>query len=267
MDYVSQRARLILISIINSYRIQSAYFFENVMGIFSTLSFTFSMLVFIHVIFSNVDLFAGYTKTDMLFLFFVAQFNFYVSYIWSVTNINSLVESVRTGELDLILSKPVPDLFYISTRRVNVLTLMKEGFPTLFVFGSAVDWSSVKLVPQNILPAFFILVCGQLCVHCFRFLFATSVFFTGNAEQIFKLSNAVTDVSEIPYEGYPYGLRMLFTAFVPALIASQLSVSVALGKSNPMQMLILVLIILLMFLAVTNLWWRNALRSYTSASS
>jgi ABC-2 type transport system permease protein len=259
--------RLLKLSIINSYQIQSAYFFENVMGIFSTLAFTFSMLVFINVIFSNVDLFAGYTKSEMLFLFFVAQFNFYVAYIWSVNNINSLVENVRSGELDLILVKPIPDLFFISSRRIHLLTMLKEGLPTLFMFGAAVEWSKVPVVKENIPYALLIIVLGQLSVHCFRLIFGLSVFFTGNAEQVFKLSNAVTDISEIPYEGYPFGLRMLFTAFVPALIASQVAVSVALGKSQALHMLVLVLVISMVFILLANFCWRVALKGYTSASS
>ncbi len=267
MNYVTPRLQLLKISIVNSYHVQSAYFSENVMGIAAALAYTFSMLVFIKVVFANVDLFAGYTKDEMLFLLFIAQLNYFISYIWSIGNMNSLIESVRTGALDLILIKPVPDLFYVSTRSINILTFLKEGLPTLIVFALAVNWSELDFPVHAILPAIAIAILGQLCVHAFRFLFALPTFFVGNAEQVFKVSGAVTDVAEIPFEGYPFGLRVFFTAFVPALFASQLSVSVALGKSSSLQMLVFSAVITLVFVLLANFGWRMSLKNYTSASS
>ncbi len=237
------------------------------MGIGSALAYTFSMIIFIKVVFANVDLFAGYTQDEMLFLLFIAQLNFFLGYIWSTPNINTLIESVRSGELDLILVKPVPGLFYTSTRSINFLTFFKEGVPTLIVFALAVNWSGLNISSQLILPAIAIAILGQLCVHSFKFLFALPSFFVGNAEQLFKVSGAVTDIAEIPYEGYPFGLRVFFTAFVPALIASQVSVSVILGKSDAFLMLVFCLLITLVFMLLANLGWRVSLKNYTSASS
>ena len=36
----------------------------------------------------------------------VSQFNFYLAWVWSITNIERLGDDVKTGRLDLILTKP-----------------------------------------------------------------------------------------------------------------------------------------------------------------
>lgn len=267
MNYFTQRLRLLKINAINTYHIQTAYFFENIAGSASTMFYTLAMLIFIKAIYTNVKLFAGYTESEMLLLVFFIQLNFHIGYIWSVSNINYLIESVRVGELDLILTKPVPAMFYVTFKDLSFVNFLKEGVPNLLLLILVINWPEFSLTLGNVSFAAAILILGQICAHCFRFLFALPTFFTGNAEQLFRLSSVVTDPPEIPYDGITGNVRILFTTLIPALIASQISVSVFLGKSDALTMFVFSLGVAVVFLVIKSIGWKIALRNYTSASS
>jgi len=237
------------------------------MGLASTFFYTGTMLVFIKVLYSNLDTFASYNENQMLLLVFFNQMNFYLSYYWSVNNINKLIESVRLGELDLILTKPLPHLFFITTRSLSFVNFVKEGLPNLLLILIIIDWTGLISVPIRVLPAILIVVLGQISLHCFRFLFALLTFFTGHSVQVVRLSNQISDNQEIPYEGYSKGLKLFFTSIVPSLFVSGVAVSVLLGKSSSVLMSAYCILITAVFVFLANWGWRIALRNYSSASS
>lgn len=261
------RIDLLKANIINSYKIETAYFSENWAGVGSTIFYTITMILFIKIVYANVKTFAGYVENEMFFLLFVSQLNVYLTWLWSYNNILYLIDSVRGGELDLILSKPVPTLFFITFNDINFIGLVKEGLPNLLFLGLVINWWDLHLTGYSVLVGLFIFICGQIAWHCFQFLSALPVFFVGHSSKIFQMAGELGDIENIPLEGFTGNLRTIFTTIIPALIVTQLSVSVALGKSAPLQMLALALGVAGAFLLLKQTGWIISLRSYSSASS
>lgn len=264
---IKDRLQLIILGIINSYRIQTAYFFENWASLLSTGFYTLSMLLFIKVIYSNVKLFAGYTENEMLFLVLLGQLSFYTDWLWSSNNISLMIESVRTGELDLILSKPLPALFYITFRDISIINRIKDCLPNVILLSLLVRWSQIHTSLDKVVVGILIFVCGQIAWHCFRFLFALPVFFMGQSNQVFHVSGTLSNTNNIPLEGFTGSLKAIFVSVIPVLISAQMGASVILGKSNPIYMLGLAVSTAVVFLILKRLGWIIALRNYSSASS
>jgi ABC-2 type transport system permease protein len=251
----------------NSYRIQTAYFFENWASIASTTFYTLSMLLFIKIVYANVDLFAGYTESEMLLLALFGQLNFYTEWLWSVNGTRALISDVNTGDLDMILIKPVPLLFFVTFRDISLINRLKDSVPNLLLLAMLINWSQINLTPGSIFAGVLIFVCGQAAWHGFRFLFALPGFFIGQSNHIFQLSGTLGDTNNIPLEGFTGALRNIFVSAIPSLIAAQMSVSVILGKSNPVIMSMIALGVASVFMLLKKVGWEVALKNYTSASS
>lgn len=252
---------------INSYRVQTAYFFENWASLASTTFYVLTMLLFIKIVYSNVNIFAGYNENEMIFLILFGQLNFYTDWIWNTNNILSLIESVRSGELDLILSKPIPSLFFVTFRDISLINRLKDGIPNLLLIAILIDWENINTTWDKVIVGLLIFLCGQIAWHCFRFLFALPVFFIGQSEQLFQISGTLGSTNDIPFEGFTGKLRTVFISIIPALITSQMSVSVILGKSNQYFMLLVALSVTIFFLILKQIGWIISLKHYSSASS
>ena len=268
MSYsIKDKLKLIKLNIINSFQVNTAYFSENWFGLGSTLFYTISTYLMIKIIYSNVNQIAGYSENEMIFLLFTVQLNYYLDWTWSTNNIQKMMESVYSGELDLMLSKPIPVLFFITFRDLNIVGRIKDGLPNLILLASLISWGSLNLDLYKVFFGVIILICGQISWHCFTFLFALPVFRLGKNKQIYDTSVALGNNNNIPFEGFNDTLKLIFTIIIPALITPQILVSVLLGKSEPISLTFLCLSIALIFIIIKERSWKWALENYTSASS
>lgn len=267
LEFFRERFKLLKLNTINSYRIQTAYFSENWFSLGSTFFYSISMYIFIKVIYSNVNEFAGYSENEMLFLLLITQLSYYTDWIWSINNISKLMDSVYAGELDLILSKPIPGLFFLTFRDISLINRLKDGVPNIILVSLLIDWSSLNFDWTKIMYGVVIFICGQISWHCFSFLFALPVFKVGKNKQLYETSVALGNTNSIPYEGFNDLFKFVFTVIIPSLITPQILVSVLLGKSEPLSVTLTCMGVAVLFLVLKDFGWKWALKNYTSATS
>ena len=121
--------RLIILkaNTIFSFKESLAYVYNNWGGLASTMTYMITYLIFLSIIYSRVDSIAGYNYSQMLLFTFVGQLSFYSIWIWSHQNIVRLGQDVNSGKLDLILSKPLPALWYVTFQKINLTMLFFHG--------------------------------------------------------------------------------------------------------------------------------------------
>ena len=263
---IGLRGRLLWINVVNTWQQETAYFGNSWGNLASTIMYTLTYLVFIHVIFANTRTLAGYSKDEMLLLLFVIQVNFYLIQMWSYNNVIRMVDDVNMGSFDMLLTKPLPALYYSSIRSVNVLTTLRDGIPSLTLFALAITWSNLHTSFVGVLAGAVIVLLGQLAMNVFFFLLGVPVFWFGQSADLLGIGYSFMSVN-LPYEGVGRGLRLALTSFVPCLLASGLAVSVMIGKSDAINGLAYAALIAGCALLVKIGVWKMALRSYTSASS
>lgn len=268
MQSVYDNFKILIANIRYTFQTETAYRAGSLASVFSTTFYTLTYLGFIGIIYSNVDTVAGYTQNEMNLFFLFSQLTAYTFFIIN-DNVAKLIESVNTGNLDLILTKPVSSLFYTSFSRIRIFSMTRDMLPPLIAILLIINWSSLNLSVTNSLSALLVLIIGMLIGQAFLQLCALPVFWVGESTQLFNVTQEVwfSSGSTVPYEGVPSFLKFIFTFLIPGIIPSALATSVALGKTDALFAIVLSFLILILFFILRSYLWKIALKNYTSASS
>lgn len=267
--YFRDRIFILKASIVYTFQIETAYFFNNWGNIISTTLFTVTYVIFADAIFSNAKTIAGYSRDEMMFFILISQLWFYIFYSLFQRNVDSLIENVNSGNLDLILTKPMPASFYINFNEFNILSVIRDGVVPFGFIIATINWTNINIYPANLLFGFTILIIGTFITNTILFTFALIVFWVGESSSVIGTVLELEDNSghRFPLEGYSDKARRVMLTLIPFGISAGLSTSVILGRSAPGSSLLLSLLVLLLFSVSKEIFWRIALRNYTSASS
>lgn len=246
-----------------------AYAGNNWASLLSTFAYTISVLIFIRVIYSNVQTIAGYSYNQMLLYFFVYQVTYYANQLFTYRNLDDLIPDVNNGNLDMVLMKPVPSLFYLMTRTISVVSIFTDAIPPILAIIFSINWHSLSFSPLVLVIGILVWILGLISLHVFQILSALPVFWFGESENILDLASTTSAASGtmIPLEGYNQNLQRLLGTLIPMLIASGFTTSIILNKSNPFFLLLWASIVAFIAILIRNIAWRLALKHYTSASS
>jgi ABC-2 type transport system permease protein len=262
----SERLNILRINVVNTFQYDTAYFWTNMFSVLSAVTYTLTYLLFIGIIYGKVQTVAGYTHNEILFFVFMGNVTFFVLYTWCYDSLEQLRLDVNKGNLDLMLTKPMPLLFYVSTKSFSLLQLVKESGLPMLIVALAIHWSALIFSFWPVVVGVVIFFLSIVILHCIQFLLTIPVFWLGESAEISSLIVGITDF-DLPYEGFPRFIKFSLTFFIPVLFAAAIPASVMLGKTNPGLMLT-VAIFVTMVLMIIRLWaWKSALRNYTSASS
>lgn len=261
-----ERLAILRLNIRHSYQLETAYFSNNWAGLVSTMLYTATYLLFIDILFANVKTMAGYSRDEMLFLTLVSQIGFFLMATFSMYNADKMIEDVNRGNLDLILIKPLPSLFYVSTRNINLLGLLRDGGIPAVVVSMVIDWQELSFAPLSLICGAIAFVFGLLAADMVKFLLSIPVFWKGEAQEFSSLFYSLIRY-DLPWEGLSSVFRLSLAAIIPILIPVSIATSVFLGKSPPLPLTLFAIGMGIVCLLIKSLAWRWALRNYTSASS
>jgi ABC-2 type transport system permease protein len=223
------------------------------------------------VIYSNVDLLAGYTKDEMLLFTLFSQLIFYFVTGLLIPNVREFIRGVNKGSLDMVLTKPYPALFYTLTRTLNVVSLLRDSIMPLVFLVLVINWSNIHTTVIAGLVSLAILFLGSLTIYFIIFISALPTIRIGEGEALFNVvfNLSLDTLNSVPYEGFNdiYTLKTFFTFVIPILLANGVSVSVFLNKTDWLPALTWSVISFILVSLITVYLWRLSLRSYSSASS
>jgi len=270
-EYFRIRVILFKLSIVYSFKEETAYLFNNWGNILSGTFYMLSILLFIDVLYSNTSLIAGYTKDQMLFFTLVNQVGFYlfVSFIWK--NIRELIMLVNSGSLDLILTKPVPSLFYVSTKTVSIFSVLRDYLPSVLIILLAIDFSKIEFEAVNLIIGVIVFIFGFIAANAVHFISVLPVFILGESNSFLDLTFSMDYdfVRNIPFEGWNFSraLQIFFTFVLPFVVSGGLATSVIIGKTDPLIAMGMSLIVAIFFSILKAFLWQKSLKIYSSASS
>jgi ABC-2 type transport system permease protein len=178
-------------------------------------------------------------------------------------NLSRIVQHVQRGTLDFILLKPLDAQIQLSTRN-----LTPWGFPNivfaLMLLGYAggklgLSWHACLLGILPVLLAILILYSLWFMVG------TTTVWFTKvwNATEVLR---SFIEAGKYPMSAYHPVVRFFFTFILPVAFMTTVPAEVMRGDRGP-AMIGVEAIIAAGLLVVSRMFWKWAMRSYTSASS
>ncbi len=267
---ISIRLAILKANTLFSLKESLAYSLNNWGGLASTITYMITYLIFLSALFGRIQNIAGYRYSEALLFTLIVQFNFYLIWVWSMTNLERLGEDIKSGKLDLILSKPLPSLWYVTFQKINLFTLVFEMWPaTLPLLYLVIKHLDFSITPLGVFYGVLTLILGQIAIHCFQFLVTLLTFWTGESKGLVGISYQVAFFGSdaIPLEAFPNSIILLGLTAVPFLAHTALTTSYVLGRTTSPIWLLLVLFATIIFLFIKIKAWNFALKHYTSASS
>ncbi len=180
-----------------------------------------------------------------------------------VPNLGRIVTHVQEGTLDFIILKPISSQFWLSTRMIS-----PWGLPDLIFGGIIIAYAGNKLGLgiQNYLISLIPLFFGMISLYSLWFILgATSIWFV-KIYNVTEVLSGLLDAGRFPMAAYPTGYRFFFTFIIPVAFLTTVPAEAMLNRTATPWVFssgILAVILLL----ISSMFWRFALRFYTSASS
>lgn len=178
-------------------------------------------------------------------------------------NLNQIVRQVQLGTLDFVLLKPISSQFWLSTRTVS-----PWGVPDL-LFGLVLigyAGSRLHIAASAYVLAIVPLVFGLLSLYSLWFMLgATSIWFV-KIYNVTEVLRGLLEAGRFPMAAYPVGFRFFFTFIIPVAFLTTIPAEALLQRAE-LSWILGAAGLAIALLGVAHIFWRFALRFYTSASS
>lgn len=180
-------------------------------------------------------------------------------------NIGRIVQHIRTGTLDFILTKPIDSQFFISFRHI-VFWKMFDILMGLVIVGIGAYGTGIRITASGVLLFAVLLLASVVTLYSMWMGVMTLSFWFVKVENISFLFSALFETGRYPVQLYKGWLRVLLTYVFPVAVLTTFPAASLIGKFAPGQVWISVVIAAVTF-GLTRLFWKKALRFYQSASS
>src|SRR5947199_8595508 len=224
-------------------------------------------IVFFSIIFGNVDRIGDWTKWEVVLLIGTHQMISQLFQAFFFTNVAAVPELVRTGKLDSLLVLPVDSQFAVSTKQFGLDSVVNAAVGGMVV-GVALSKLGYVPGPMSIL-LYFVAIGFGIAIHYSIMLNLAAVsFWIVRAQGLVYGYFNFLNIARYPDVIYPRLFRLIFSWVIPVVIVANIPARVlikSLGQPFPL-MLQMVAASFIIFWS-SRVFWRFALKRYSSASS
>jgi ABC-2 type transport system permease protein len=242
-----------------------SYRMNFVMQLLESLVELGTALAGLAVIFSYTDNLGGWRPDEVLAL--VGVFFLVGGAIRLVIepSMENLIESVRDGSLDFLLTKPEDAQLLASMQRVEIWKLTDFGLG-LGVLAFALIRLGTGLGVWQALGFASALIAGGGIIYSFWLILATLSFWFVRVENILVIFQSVYEAGRWPVTIYPKWLRFGLTFIVPVAFATTVPVQALAGHIS-WKVLLGAFALAAVLLVLSRSCWRAGLRQYSGASA
>jgi len=217
------------------------------------------------VFYSHTETIGGWTFNEALVIIGLFTFMGGLIQTFLQPNVQRIIEMIRLGTLDFVLTKPVNSQFMASLRYSQMFSMVD-----MLLGAGIIVWAFVRLGYAPALAAFagFAVMLGMavLIVYSIWMVIATLAFWLVKVNNMAELFNSVYDAGRFPVTTYQGLIRLALTFIVPIAFITTFPAQSVLGRLDAITLLAAVAMGMGLFTA-SALFWRRAVRSYSSASS
>ncbi len=180
-------------------------------------------------------------------------------------NFENMSILVKFGKLDEFLTKPIDSQFLVSTTYMTLTGLFRVALATIFV-GYMLQKIHISTTPIDLVLFVFLLAFSILLLYSIWYSVLVLTIWHPDLSNIVGLMNAIDNAVRYPQEMYRTLPFFWFLLVLPFTYVVAVPTKVLLHKVTAMDIFGLVSFAIIFFF-VSRLFWKFALRSYTSASS
>jgi ABC-type uncharacterized transport system permease subunit len=259
--------RVILATQKEQARSEAAYLANFWADVLTAIVFVVTQVVFIDLLFRRTGLIAGYSSNDFFFLMFVNQLTYFSTTKLLALPMFLLVDSVRFGNFDLMMLRPVPLRAYLYARAIKPISTLLAAVPSIIIFGVIVDWSRLGISIGSVMLGMVVWISGFFIFRTFIFALAYPVFTEGDATDSLSGFFWTSAMNQMPYQNLPRFMKVLSLFLIPTLLMTAGTVAVILSKGSSSAIVASSASASLLLSVVFKIMWKRALNNYSSASS
>lgn len=227
--------------------------------------FGIQLLVF-SAIYANVDAIGSWGRGEMIL--YIGSFSMLnaISMMVCFFGLVSIPGKIRSGDLDLYLTKPVSPLFRLSLENMSpgsgLLVVMSA-----LIIAYGVRVSDVGLCPGRVLAYLFWMMLMQILYYLLEVLIRTMTFYVLGNSRIEQIEEASIEMCmQLPGIAL-YGVyKIIFYYLLPYGMMATLPVQSMIGELT-WQMALQGIFVVAGFGLLTGILWKRGLKRYNSASS
>lgn len=257
--------RLYRIFIMQSFMKMAAYKF-NFLSVFFTITAYFSVqLIFMQIVFSNVETLAGWTKYEMFF--YIGTYNI-IDSLWTFGpffNLLGIPGMIRSGSLDYYLTKPVNSQFLISLRTADLGSLISVLAGIIMIAFALIQGGMELSFTRGILYVVSIFH-ALLIQYSVYFILTCLSFWLLKADFVESIHGILCYFSTRPVDIYKGLIRFVLSYVLPYGLALTVASKSAIKTIHLPEYLSFLIIGWFIF-AASIAFWKFSLKRYSSASS
>jgi ABC-2 type transport system permease protein len=249
------------VSAMNELQYRANFFLQIVQSLL-TLG---TSLVVLAIVFSRTTDLAGWSRAELLVV--MGVFTVVGGIVRGIVapNMHRLMQDVRLGTFDHVLTKPVDAQVLVSIRSVAVWQFVDVVVGTGVIVAGLVRHGEHVGFGQAAAFA-VLLLAGSWMVYCFWLLLTTGAFWFVRMEQIQELFDGVFQAGKYPVGIYPGWLRASLTFLVPLAFAITVPSEALTGRLTASNVALTVAVTVVLGV-LTRFVWRRGLRRYDGASA
>ena len=222
-------------------------------------------LIGLNLVFSQTSDLGGWSKAELLAVMGVFILMGGVIRSAIQPNMERLMDDIRNGTLDFLLTKPADAQLLASIREfrlwqsVDIVT----GVVVILVALFQTDWEFSFL---NAIGFFITMILGSIMIYCFWLMVTSTAFWFIRVQEIANLFEGLYAAGRWPVDIYPGWLRLGLTFIIPVAFAVTIPAEALTGRLT-LQSLLGAFTLTMVLFAVTRYIWKRGLRNYGGASA
>lgn len=219
----------------------------------------------VNLVFGQVDAVAGWTKNEVLLL--TCVYTLFHDFLWTfvLDSLRQLSEQIRLGNFDWILLKPVSSRFHVSFRYFESDHYLKIIFLFFLIRHFLTELGINPGINQWLLFGGLFL-SGLGIIYNLFFMATTTNFWLTNLFNLQELFDGVVDLGRFPVYIFRGKWQLALIYFLPVAFISTYPTQALMGELD-WSTLALGMILVFVTFTLSHLFWRFALKHYSSASS
>ena len=224
-------------------------------------------IVFFGIIFGSVDRIGDWSKWEVVLLVGTHQMIEQLFQAFFFVNLSNSPELVRTGKLDSMLVLPVDSQFAVSTKQFGLDSVVNAALGGLVV---AVSLSRLGIMPNLVHIGLYLVAIGfGIVIHYSIMLTLAAIsFWIIRAQGLVYGYFNFLNIARYPDVIYPRLFRFVFSWLVPVVIVANIPARVLIKSlGQPAWLMLHLIAAASIAFWSSRIFWRFALRHYSSASS
>lgn len=243
-----------------SYRIN--FLIENLHApIYVSVQFILVLLAF-----NKTETLGGLTTNQAIIMYLIFNLIYSVGWILFIDGFRHFIwHSIRLGELDLMLVKPINVKFLVSFSKPATEGILY--FLVIFIILVSQLIKNSELVSlYSIFNLILGLTLGLVVMYLTLLTYSAFAFFFVKAQQINEFFHKINDLGQYPKPIFPGLIQIMMITIIPMAFFSYYPTLIFLGKMKPTIFIWEIILIISLYL-IQRYLWNVGLKKYTSASS